>query len=170
MTLRSISSMLLLALCLGTTAPAKAQFNFGGNSDIYIVAEKATYKGRLTILEGDVKVRQGESQIHSDIMHIYREEAPKDSGASAPLGAVQRIEAMGNFKYSTPENTVIGTKGVYKRSTGLIVVTGNVKVRQESGNTATTDRLTYNVKTETIRFEGDCLGKECQDRPTIRIK
>lgn len=170
MTLRLISIIALSALYCGAAVPAQAQFNFGGNSDIYIVAEKATYKGRLTILEGDVKVRQGESQIHSDIMHIFREDAPKNSDASAPLGAVKRIEAMGNFKYSTPENTVIGTKGVYKRSTGIIVVTGNVKVRQQSGNTATTDRLTYNVKTETIRFQGDCLGKECQDRPTIRIK
>ncbi|MGJ8562888.1 MAG: LptA/OstA family protein [Alphaproteobacteria bacterium] len=165
------SFIALISLFMLMLAPAAhAQLNFGGDADILIDAEKATYKGRTTILEGAVDVRQGNAQIFSDTMNIYRAEAVPNAEESVALGAVTRIEAEGNFKYITLESTVTGNRGVYERSAGIITVTGNVKVVQKSGNTASTDRLIYNVKTETIRFAGDCLGKQCQDRPSIRIK
>lgn len=162
---------LMTACLIGslTPLPAQAQFAYGGDSDIFIDAEKATYKGNLTILEGSVDIRQGETRLLSDIMDIYRDETPQTSAEGVPMGAVTRIVAKGNFKYITPDSLVTGDKGVYERKTGIIVVTGNVVVTQPSGNTATTDRLTYNVKTETILFEGNCLGKTCESRPTLRI-
>jgi len=64
---------------------------------------------------------------------------------------------------------VTGDRGVYERDKGIITVTGNVKVRQPGGNTASTDKLVYNVKTETIRFSGQCQGNDCSGRPTIRL-
>ncbi len=169
MTLKESFAASLISLSAALVMPASAQISYDGDADIYIDAEKATYKGLKTILEGAVDVKQGSARILSDIMYIYREETPENIGENAPMGEVSRIEAEGNFRYVTPDSTVTGNRGVYQRSTGIIVVTGNVKVVQASGNSATTDRLTYNVKTETIRFEGDCLGKECKDRPSIRI-
>ena len=62
-----------------------------------------------------------------------------------------------------------GDRGVYERDKGIITVTGNVKVRQPGGNTATTDKLVYNVNTETIRFSGKCQGSDCSGRPSIRL-
>ncbi len=168
MSLRRLTAFICLLFFMA--GPAAAQFSFGGDSDILIDAEKATYQGRTTRLEGNVDVRQGEAQIFSDIMFIYRAERPKDGSTTTPFGAVTRIEAEGNFRYITPESTVTGDKGVYERQTGVITVTGKVKVVQKSGSTATTDKLTYNVKTETIRFQGDCLGKQCTGRPSVRIK
>ncbi len=151
-------------------APAHAQFSFGGDEDILIDAVKATYKGQETILEGSVDVRQGTAQILSDTMHIYRDKAADDTGQSVALGVVTRIEAEGNFTYITPESTVTGARGVYERATGIITITGNVKVVQASGNVANTDKLIYDVKTETIRFTGNCLGKRCNNRSSIRIE
>ena len=163
----------LFAFCLffaaAFAAPAQAQFSFGGDEDILIDAVKATYKGQETILEGSVDVRQGTAQIFSDIMHIYREKAAPTNEQSAALGVVTRIEAEGNFKYITPDSTVTGQRGVYERITGIITITGNVKVVQASGNVANTDKLIYDVKTETIRFTGNCLGKRCKNRSSIRI-
>lgn len=144
--------------------------NLGGNEDILVKAQTATYKGRTTLLNGDVDVRQGTSQIFSDTMDIFRAEADPNAEGSVTLGAVTRIEADGNFRYITPEDTVTGDRGVYERTTGIITVTGDVRVKQMGGNTARTDRLIYNVKTETIRFAGDCLGKQCQGRPSLTIR
>ena len=161
--------VLLSAFVLTTIAlPAQAQV-FGGDAPIKVIAEKATYEGGLTILVGNVDVKQGTARIQSDTMNIYRSEADDGSSGSLKLGAVNRIDARGNFRYTTPDNNVTGDRGVYERDKGIITVTGNVKVRQPGGNTAATDKLIYNTNTETIRFSGQCQGSDCSGRPTIRI-
>jgi len=146
-----------------------AGFGFEGDQPIFITAQKATYKGGLTILTGDVDVRQGQTRILSDEMYLYREEATETAQGSIRLGAVSKIDARGNFHYMSPENDVRGKRGVYLRPSGVITVTGNVLARQPKGNIAKTERLTYNVRTKTIRFEGNCIGKGCKSRSTIRF-
>ena len=148
--------------------PAHAQV-FGGDEPIKVLAEEATYKGGLTVLVGNVDVTQGSARIRSDKMNIYRSEANDETNESLKLGAVNRIDARGNFRYTSPENNVTGDRGVYERDKGIITVTGNVKVKQPGGNTATTDKLIYNVNTETIRFSGKCQGSDCSGRPSIRL-
>jgi lipopolysaccharide export system protein LptA len=101
-------------------------------------------------------------------MTIFRSN-PTVSDGNDKLGAISRIEAIGNFHYTTPQNDVRGTSGVYERDKGTITVLENVKVKQPGGNTASTDRLVYNIETETIRFSGECRGKDCSGRPTIRF-
>jgi len=157
-----LSSILFAAI----VTPAQAQI-FGGDDPIKVLAEKATYEGGLTVLVGNVDVTQGVARIRSDKMNIYRAEADDGATGSLQLGAVNRIDARGNFRYTTPDNNVTGDRGVYERDKGIITVTGNVKVRQPNGNTASTDKLTYNVKTETIRFSGKCQGSDCSGRPTL---
>jgi len=163
--MRMILSALIFA---AISAPAQAQI-FGGDEPIKVLAEQATYEGGLTVLVGNVDVTQGVARIRSDKMNIYRSEADGETSGSLKLGAVNRIDARGNFHYTTPDNDVTGDRGVYERDKGIITVTGNVKVKQPGGNTASTDKLIYNVKTETIRFSGKCQGSDCSGRPTIRI-
>lgn len=163
--MRAILSALILT---SMAVPAQAQV-FGGDEPIKVLAEKATYEGGLTVLVGNVDVTQGVARIRSDNMKIYRSEADGETSGSLKLGAVNRIDARGNFRYSTPENNVTGDRGVYERDKGIITVTGNVQVQQPGGNTASTDKLIYNVKTETIRFSGECQGSDCSGRPSIRI-
>lgn len=161
---RSLTALFLMTLAM----PAQAQV-FGGDTPIKVIAEKATYEGGLTVLVGNVDVKQGTARIQSDTMNIYRAEADSDVSGSLQLGAVNRIDARGNFRYTTPDNTVTGDRGVYERDKGIITVTGNVKVRQPGGNTASTDKLIYNTNTESIRFSGQCQGSDCTGRPSIRI-
>jgi len=142
-----LSALVLTAVSL----PSHAQV-FGGDEPIKVLAEKATYEGDLTVLVGNVDVTQGVARIKSDRMNIYRSKANEETSGSLKLGAVNRIDARGNFRYTTPENNVTGDRGVYER-----------------GNTASTDKLVYNVNTETIRFSGKCQGSDCSGRPTITL-
>ena len=142
---------------------------FGGNAPIAVKAQTATYKGGLTVLVDDVDVSQGTARLRADKMEIYRAAVNDESTGSLKLGEVVRIVAIGNFHYTTPETTVKGDKGVYERAQDSITITGEVRVVQQSGNKANTDRLVYNVRTEAIRFAGDCAGGECSARPTVRI-
>jgi len=161
--------MILLAITFAAiSVPGQAQV-FGGDEPIKVLAEKATYEGDLTVLVGSVDVTQGVARIQSDKMNIFRSRADGEASGSLKLGTVNRIDARGNFRYTTPENNVTGDRGVYERDKGIITVTGNVKVKQPGGNTASTDKLVYNVNTETIRFSGKCQGSDCSGRPTIRI-
>jgi len=159
-----ISALILTAIA----TPVQAQV-FGGDDPIKVLAEQATYEGGLTILVGNVDVTQGVARIQSDKMNIYRSETDEDTNGSLKLGAVNRIDARGNFRYTTPDNNVTGDRGVYERDKGIITVTGNVKVKQPNGNMASTDKLIYNVKTESIRFSGKCQGSDCSGRPTITL-
>jgi len=163
--MRIFLSALFLA---ASSLTAQAQI-FGGDDPIKVLAEKATYEGGLTVLVGNVDVTQGVARIQSDKMNIYRSEADGETSGSLKLGAVNRIDARGNFRYTTPDNNVTGDRGVYERDKGIITVTGNVKVKQPNGNMASTDKLIYNVKTESIRFSGKCQGSDCSGRPTIRL-
>jgi len=151
-------------------APAQAQFSFGGDEPILIEAKKATYKGNLTVLTGNVDVRQGDAQILSDEMKIYRKSGKDESVASSTLGVVTRIEASGNFEYITPENKVTGTRGVYVRETGQITVTGNVELTQPSGSTVRGDKLTYFIKTKNARIGDACVGENCSGRVQFEIE
>ena len=136
---------------------------FGNDTPINITADTASYKGGITVLTGNVDVTQGKNRTQSNEMDIFREEAKKDASGSIKLGPIRRIDAKGNFRYTTPENRVTGDRGVYERGKEIMTVTGKVKVRQSNGSTAETDKLIYNVKSETIRFTGNCQGQGCSN-------
>jgi len=162
-----------------TSAPVKKEppaqksnlpeFGFAGNQPISVKAETATYKSGLTVLNGTVDVTQGAARIESDEMYIYREVSKDDAGGSLRLGALSEIDARGNFRYTAPDNTVTGNRGVYNQITGVMTVTGNVRVTQPSGNIIKSERLTYNVRDKTIRFGNECVGKKCGNRTSLRF-
>ena len=156
---------LSFALCAAILAspaiaqdPARSiQFGFGGDNPIAIQAEKATYKGGLTVLEQDVVVKQGDTTVYADKMDIYRDAADANSiSGSLKLGALRRIEAVGNFKFMNPENTVTGDAGTYFADREVFVVTGNVVLTQPNGSSVRGDRLVYNIQNGTARFGTAC--------------
>ena len=154
---------LSIALCLVSAFSANtaaAQFGFGGDGRIDVTATEATYKGGITVLIGDVIVKQGTAIIKSDRMTIHRAENTKTNGQSK-LGAITRIIAEGNFSYIAPENTVTGDKGIYKRSLRQIDVFGNVRLKQPGGNFVDSDSLLYDLETQRARFKNECSGQNC---------
>ena len=153
----------------GKSSESPSDFAFGGDGPIDIVADRAVYVGGKTDLFGNVVVDQNGAIIYSDTMNIFRREATSQTDGSLRLGEVNKIIATDNFRYKTSENDVTGNRGVYERDKNLITVTGDVLVKQPGGNTAKTDKLTYDTITETIRFSGDCQGRECPSGERTRV-
>lgn len=164
-----IRAAFITVLLFGTPQIAQAQFGFSGDTPVAIKAEKSTYKGGLTVLEGNVAVTQDNATIYSDTMNIYRKETGPDQVGSLKLGEITKIEAIGNFRYEAPENTVTGNRGLYQREAGTIIVTGNVRLVQPSGSSQSAERLVYNLETKTARLGEDCTGENC-DRVNFSIK
>lgn len=143
-------------------APAvQNEFAFGGDGPINVTADRAVYIGGTTDLFGNVEVVQDGAIINSDEMTILRREATSTADGSLRLGEVNKITAQDNFRYRTAENDVRGNQGIYERDKSLITVTGDVSVKQSTGNMARTEQLTYDTVTETIRFSGNCQGQGC---------
>ena len=154
----------------GTGESAGGAFGFGGDGPIDITARRADYFDGRTDLSGDVVVVQEGATVYSDDMVILREARENAAAGSISLGAVREITGTGNFRYVSADNDVRGQKGVYSRDTGRVVVTGDVRVVQPGGNTVSTDRLTYDTSTETIRFSGQCQGRDCGGNGRVRIE
>lgn len=145
-------------------------FGFGGSGPVDIVAKTGIYKGDFTDLEGDVRVVQEGAVITSDQMDIFRIQEDGPAAGSIKLGAIQKIDAEGNFRYVTAENDIRGRKGVYEREKSLMTVTGDVIVIQPGGNRVEAQKLTYDTKTGTIRFSGKCLGRDCDTNGRVGIR
>lgn len=144
-------------------------FGFDGDGPITVTAERAVYKGGVTELFGDVIVIQDDSTIYADQMTILRDQAVNTPPGSLRLGAVREITGTGNFRYVSAENDVRGDVGIYNRETSQMIVTGQVSVVQPGGNSVSTDRLVYDTISETIRFSGQCRGRDCGDNSRTRV-
>ena len=138
-------------------------FGPGGEGPINIAARRAEYFNGRTDLSGDVVVVQDGATVYADDMIILRQERENAGAGTLSLGAVSEITGTGNFRYVSDDNDVRGERGVYIRDTGVVTVTGNVRVVQPGGNTVSTDRLRYDTRTETIRFSGQCQGRNCAE-------
>ena len=146
--------------------PLTAQAQFARNSDAPIEADADDIinSSGVTILSGQVDVRQGETRILSDVMKIY--------GGATGLGPetsdVSRIEATGNFYYLTPDQEVRGNNGVYTKESDTFTVTGDVILLQGE-NVVTGDTLIYNLATEKARVVGSCKGRRCGSKGRVKI-
>ncbi len=161
--------LLAVLALLASASPAHAQFARNSNAPINGSADNVDYRQEVTILSGQVDVRQGEVRILSDKMFIYNGEG--GSGGAA-FDDVDRIEAIGNFFYLTPDQEVRGKKGVYEQSTDTFTVTGDVILLQGPENVVTGDKLIYNLTNNQARVVGTCKGRKCgrEGRVNILIK
>lgn len=154
--------------------PAVAQVSFGNEGPIDVKAERATYRGAKTVLSGDVRVKQKDATILADQMDLHRAETETQidgqEGTFSRLGNINRIVAIGNFKYITPENRVTGDKGVYERDKEIITVTGNARFVQNNGNIVTGNKMIYDLNTNQARVDGSCSGRDCENNDRVEIK
>ena len=158
--------LFLLALLLAAPAGAQ-QFDPDSGVPTVIDADVLDYAPGVTILSGQVDVRQGDVRILADRMNLYsRDESV--SGGNTPISDVSRIVAEGNFYYITPEQEVKGERGVYLADDDTFTVTGNVLLLQGE-NVVSGERLIYDLKTDEARVVGTCEGRKCGGRGRVRI-
>jgi len=157
----------LCAIGLMASAPlATAQFSTNSNAPVTGTADDVDYRPNLTIFSGQVDVRQGEVRILSDQMRVHTENGQSAGNA---IGGANKIEAIGNFYYLTPEQEVRGDKGVYLKSNESFTVTGNVILLQGEGSVVTGDRLVYDLKDGTAKVKGSCKGRRCGSKGRVNI-
>lgn len=144
--------------------------SFGGDEPIDVKADQAVYKGPKTVLTGNVFVTQDSSKIYADRMDMFREQLLGEGGNMDGYGNINKIIAIGNFKYQTQQNAVEGEKGVYERDKNIITVTGDVTFTQEGGNSVSGDKMIYDLTTNRVSFGGNCLGRNCKDNGRVKIK
>ncbi len=161
----AIAAVFLMALLPAT---AQAQFSRNNNAPIDASADDIVNQGSITVLRGQVDVRQGPTRILADEMKIF---SGSSTGGVGAVGDIEKIEATGNFYYLTPEQEVRGANGVYTERDNTFVVTGDVILLQGE-NVVTGDRLVYNLGSEEARVTGSCKGRRCgsQGRVNILIK
>lgn len=170
-TIFTLCAAAMLALAL----PAVAQAQFAMNSDAPTngSADSVQFVNNIYILSGQVDIRQADVRILADDMKIYPTSGRASSlGDANPFGDIDRIEAVGNFFYITPEQELTGQQGVYERVKDSFTVTGNVILLQGEDNVVTGDRLVYNLSTNQATVTGSCKGRRCgsQGRVNILIK
>lgn len=152
------------ALCLMFPITAQAQFSKNSGAPIEADADDVTNTAGITILTGQVDVRQGETRILSDVMKIYG----GSTGVGAATSDISRIEANGNFYYLTPDQEVRGNQGVYTQESDTFTVTGDVILLQ-GDNVVTGDTLIYNLTSEKARVVGTCKGRRCGNKGRVKI-
>jgi lipopolysaccharide export system protein LptA len=165
----SIGSIKWAAACvlgLAVSSPAHAQFAANSNAPIIGGADQVEYERDYSVFSGQVDVRQDDVRILSDVMKVYSGQG--GSGQQA-FDNVQRIEALGNFYYITPEQEVKGDQGVYERAKDNFIVTGNVILLQGEDNVVTGDRLVYNLSNNKAVMTGSCKGRRCGRNGRVNI-
>ncbi|PHR92576.1 MAG: hypothetical protein COA69_06990 [Robiginitomaculum sp.] len=161
--LRGLSTIGLASTSKGPKA------SFGTDRPVDVSADRGVYRGPKTVLTGNVDVRQEDARILADQMDLVREIEWENEDGTIKYGNVNRIVAVGNFKYTNPESTVTGNKGVYERDKNTITVTGNVRYTQASGNSVTGCSLVYDLMTNRASFDGRC-GQDTKQNGRVTIK
>lgn len=168
--MRKIHKTFLLTALAALCAPsiAHAQFSPDSKAPITGSADNVTNSPGVTILSGQVDVRQADVRILADTMKIYN----AANGGAAQSGAfdnVDRIEAIGNFYYITPEQEVKGKRGVYEQATDTFTVYGDVILLQGEDNVVTGSKLIYDLTTREARVIGSCQGRRCGSSGRVNI-
>ena len=156
----------LLFILMLLAVPASAQqFDPDSGVPTVIDADTADYRPGVTVLTGQVDVRQGDVRVLADRMEIYTSDT---SAGAVPTEGITRIVAEGNFYYITPEQEVKGSKGVYVAANDTFTVTGDVILLQDE-NVVSGDTLVYDLKTDEARVVGTCEGRRCGGTGRVRI-
>lgn len=79
---------------------------------------------QLAVARGGAEARNGDRKIRADIISAYVEST--DGGKME----LNRIEAIGDVRITTPDESASGDEAVYDARTGLATLCGNVEVRR----------------------------------------
>jgi lipopolysaccharide export system protein LptA len=145
---RPIVTATLVFAVLALPAVGDAQIAGSNNrAPIAYGADAVEYVGGTLTLNGRAELIQGDNRLRANRISGFNN-----------TGGESRMEATGDVFFVTPEQTIRGDRAVYTTADGVIVVTGDVILTQGQ-NVATGSRLTYNVRTESARFDSGASGR-----------
>jgi lipopolysaccharide export system protein LptA len=142
-------------------APGQAQglgLGTKGSKPIEVYADQGiewNQKDRRYVARGNAKAIQGETTVFADTLTAHYVET-KGKGSE-----ITRIDAVGNVKIVSPEQTVYGDRGVYDARKGMLVLTGS-KLRLETKEDIVTarDSLEYYEKKALAVARGNAVLRQ----------
>ena len=170
------ASVLALALAFGWAiaeaqqprrpgAPAPAKSNADEPIEITADSLEVQQDKQIAIFRGRVQAVQGTMRLTADAVTVtYREQkaeqpqpqqrrAPAPAAGDGAMGAISRIDAVGNVFVSSPAETAQGLSGVYDVDKRIVTLTGQVVLTRER-NVLKGETLVWNLETGVSRLDG----------------
>ena len=103
------------ALALGLAGPAAAQIAGGSDAPVDITADALEVVNNqcMSIWSGSAEALQDRTRLRADTIKTYSKKAPGKANGQGACGALDRMEAIGNVYYVTPQQKVRGDNAVY---------------------------------------------------------
>jgi lipopolysaccharide export system protein LptA len=103
---------------------------------------------RMAVLRGDAVAVQADKTLKGDVLTAHFKDKSKDAkparstSSSKPPAAgskdsgleLQRADAYGHVRLTTPTEVITGDRGDYNLETGIATVSGSVKIIRDGGN------------------------------------
>lgn len=100
---------------------------------------------RLAVARGDAVALRENQRIEADVLTAYFNDGPDGENR------IERVDAIGNVKITTPEEVVRGNEGVYDVLREVATLAGNVRVTR-GDNQLNGERAEVNLKTGVSRM------------------
>jgi len=121
---------------------------------------------RMAVLRGDAVATQADKVLKGDVLTAHFKDKktaaktaapPPDKGGGLEL---QRADAYGHVKLSTPTETITGERGDYNLETGIATVSGSVKIVRDGGNQLEGGWAHVNLKTGISKLFAGTPGEQ----------
>lgn len=142
-------------LALGLAGPAAAQISGGSDAPVDITADALEVVNAqcTSVWSGAAEALQDNNRLRADVIKTFSKKEPAKPDGQAACGALDRLEAIGNVYYVTPQQKVRGDNAVYDVAASTIVITGDV-VAMAGQNVIRGSRLVVNSVTGDAQMEG----------------
>jgi len=145
---------------------------FSQNHDqpVHIQAAKLEVrdKQQIATFSGDVRVKQGDTDMRCRILKVYYERDKNDGKTKAntvkaatpgPGGEqrIKRLEAIGNVVVTQKDQTASGKLGVFDMKSNTVTLTGDV-IMTQGKNVLRGDKLVVNLTSGVSRVESGRNG------------
>jgi lipopolysaccharide export system protein LptA len=160
MRIKLIISLLLLLAMIEPTIAASSANNSLKDAPISVDADslEIMQNQNKAVFSGNVIATQQDMVLKSDKMIIYYQQQAKGAEQEkSPLGALERIEVLGNVKMNTPTESASSERGLYDAMREKIFLYGNVVLRKD-GNVLNGSALQYDMKTGSSIVNGGVDG------------
>ena len=155
------------AIVMAMAAPdAAAQgLGFGGNDDmpLEVYADNGIewrQNDNTYVARGNAKAIKGATTVYADVLTAhYRKAASANAAGNVGGGSeVWKVEAAGNVRIVSTQETAYGEKAVYTIDDGALIMTGgNLKLVTPRETITARDRLEYWDKQDIAVARGDAL-------------
>jgi lipopolysaccharide export system protein LptA len=153
-----LAGLAAVAMALGA-GPAAAQLSQSSDAPVDITADALEVVNNqcMSIWSGSAEALQDRTRLRADVIKTFSKKAPGKPGATGACGTLDRMEAIGNVYYVTPQQKVRGNNANYDVTAERIIITGDV-VAVSGQNVIRGDRLVVNVATGDAQMESGAKG------------